>query len=76
MLQEELHETIKNFPDFPSKGILFRDILPVLQKPKLYKKLIESMASKDFFNKAFYYSPSKRMTLQQMINHNWLKLST
>jgi len=52
MLQEELHETIKNFPDFPSKGILFRDILPVLQKPKLYKKLIESMASKDFFNKA------------------------
>jgi len=31
---------------------------------------------KDFFNKAFYYSPSKRMTLQQMVNHNWLKLST
>ena len=31
---------------------------------------------KDFFIKAFYYSPSKRMTLQQMINHNWLKLST
>ena len=31
---------------------------------------------KDFFHKAFYYTPSKRMTLEEMSNHNWLKLST
>ena len=31
---EDLKKWIKNYPDFPSKGILFRDISPLLAEPK------------------------------------------
>jgi len=31
-----LKEAIRNIPDFPKPGILFRDITPVLQNPDLF----------------------------------------
>ena len=31
---EDLKKWIKSYPDFPSKGILFRDISPLLAEPK------------------------------------------
>jgi len=46
MFIEDLKNTIKEYPDFPSKGILFKDIMPILQKPKLYSELISFMSSK------------------------------
>ena len=30
---EDLQKWIKSYPDFPSKGILFRDISPLLAEP-------------------------------------------
>ena len=30
---EDLKKWIKSYPDFPSKGILFRDISPLLAEP-------------------------------------------
>ena len=30
---EDLQKWIKNYPDFPSKGIVFRDISPLLAEP-------------------------------------------
>ena len=40
---------IKNTPDFPKPGIIFRDILPILKEPKVFRNLIEKMSSSDFF---------------------------
>ena len=36
-----LKELIRDIPDFPKKGILFKDITPVLQNPKAFQKLID-----------------------------------
>ncbi len=39
-----LKEAIRNIPDFPKPGILFRDITPVLQDPALFRKVIDAFA--------------------------------
>ena len=38
----DFHKWIKSYPDFPSKGILFRDISPLLAEPEALKLLKES----------------------------------
>tara|TARA_B100000886_G_scaffold338003_1_gene299912 strand:+ start:298 stop:816 length:519 start_codon:yes stop_codon:yes gene_type:complete len=52
MSNDFLYELIKTYPDFPKKGILFRDILPILEDPKAYKYLIERMSNNSFYNNA------------------------
>lgn len=50
MPEDNLFENyIKNYIDFPKKGILFKDISPILQDPKIFKKLIENMSSAKLF---------------------------
>lgn len=39
-----MKELIRDIPDFPSPGILFRDITPVLQDPKAFGEVVSSMA--------------------------------
>jgi len=39
-----LAECIRNIPDFPKKGILFRDITTVLNNKQAYKKSIDDLA--------------------------------
>ena len=34
MLTERLKNTIKDYPDFPKKGIVFKDLTPVLIDPE------------------------------------------
>jgi len=41
---EELLEKIRNIPDFPKKGILFRDITPLLQDAIFFRKAIDLLA--------------------------------
>ncbi|MBT3393454.1 MAG: adenine phosphoribosyltransferase [Elusimicrobiaceae bacterium] len=50
MNTEELKKSIRDIPDFPKKGILFRDITTLLKDAKVLKETIELMA-KDFRNK-------------------------
>ncbi|KAK6454610.1 adenine phosphoribosyltransferase [Scheffersomyces xylosifermentans] len=38
----ELKANLKQFPNFPSEGILFEDFLPIFTKPDLFKKLVEA----------------------------------
>ena len=38
-----MKNTILNVPDFPKKGILFRDISPLLASPKDFQKAIDGM---------------------------------
>lgn len=41
-LAQELSLSLRKFPDFPSKGILFEDFLPIFEKPELFRKLIKA----------------------------------
>ena len=42
---KDILNCIDNYPDFPNKGIIFKDIFGVLQEPNLFKSLIQKMAS-------------------------------
>ncbi|ONI45787.1 adenine phosphoribosyltransferase [Candidatus Epulonipiscium fishelsonii] len=39
-----MQDLIRDIPDFPYEGILFRDITPLLQNPEGLKKAVDSMA--------------------------------
>lgn len=41
-LATELKANLKQFPNFPSEGILFEDFLPIFTKPDLFNKLVEA----------------------------------
>ena len=42
----DLKKIIRNFPDFPVKGILFRDITPLLKDPKILDYVVTHLAEK------------------------------
>ena len=42
-LKEKLKNAIDSYKDFPEKGILFRDLLPVLQDVELFESLTKEM---------------------------------
>ncbi|MEM2121799.1 MAG: adenine phosphoribosyltransferase [Candidatus Woesearchaeota archaeon] len=44
MKVEELKKYIRNIPDFPKKGIIFRDITPLLKNPSAFNYVINSFA--------------------------------
>ena len=39
----KLHKSLRQFPDFPSPGILFEDILPLFSDPTLHETLIRAL---------------------------------
>ena len=41
-----LEDHIREIPDFPKKGILFKDIMPLLQSPDAFRTAIEALAAK------------------------------
>lgn len=52
MLEERLKNSIKDYVDFPKKGIVFKDINPIIADPELFSDLIEKIANYSFFNEA------------------------
>lgn len=42
-LRGELKAGLRQFPDFPSPGILFEDIMPLFANPKLHNSLIDAL---------------------------------
>ncbi|MCJ1251326.1 adenine phosphoribosyltransferase [Trapelia coarctata] len=42
-LKIRLQSSLRQFPDFPSKGILFEDILPIFADPHLHQDLIRAL---------------------------------
>lgn len=44
MTPAEILTYIRNVPDFPKKGILFKDITTALEEPEVYKAIIDNMA--------------------------------
>ena len=49
---EKLLELIESHKDFPKKGIEFKDVLGILQEPKIFKELIITMASSEIIKNA------------------------
>ncbi|GMM51494.1 adenine phosphoribosyltransferase [Starmerella bacillaris] len=42
-VQKELKKVIAVYPDFPKKGILFEDILPIFQNPDVFRIMIDAL---------------------------------
>ena len=45
-MNNQLRSAIRDVPDFPIKGILFKDITPVLQDGKLFRLAIDTIADR------------------------------
>ena len=43
---EAIKSAIRSIPDYPKKGILFRDITTLLQDAELFSEVIEIMAER------------------------------
>ncbi|WP_018970762.1 adenine phosphoribosyltransferase [Rubritalea marina] len=42
-MPDSLTQAIRNVPDFPSPGIQFKDITPILSNPALFQQAVDSM---------------------------------
>jgi len=40
--QEEIKQAVRTVENWPEDGVMFRDIMPLLQNPKIFRKLIDS----------------------------------
>ena len=49
---KKLLELIETYKDFPKKGIEFKDVLGILQEPKIFKELIQIMASSEIIRES------------------------
>tara|TARA_A100001388_G_scaffold263916_1_gene234741 strand:+ start:309 stop:821 length:513 start_codon:yes stop_codon:yes gene_type:complete len=49
---EILKEYIDTYKDYPKKGIEFKDVLGIIQEPKIFKELILEMASSQIIKNA------------------------
>ena len=45
---DQLKTLISSYKDFPKKGIVFRDVLEILQDPIIFNELIKNMSNFDF----------------------------
>ena len=46
MISTKLDNAVRNIPDFPKPGILFKDITPILKDPKLCTAVIDEFVSR------------------------------
>ena len=49
---KELVDLIKTYKDFPKKGVDFKDVLGIIQDPKVFSEIILSMSSSQIVKKA------------------------
>ncbi len=45
-IAEKLNSAIRDIPDFPKPGIVFKDITPVLSDPKLVREIVDWLVQK------------------------------
>ncbi|MCE5300857.1 MAG: adenine phosphoribosyltransferase [Spirochaetia bacterium] len=45
-MEKELKKAILDVPDFPKKGIIFKDLTPVFKDKKVFKKLIDTLGKR------------------------------
>lgn len=44
-MEERLKNVIRDFPDYPKPGIVFKDITPILRDVNLYREVVEAFVS-------------------------------
>ena len=49
---KRIDELIDTYKDYPKKGIAFKDVLGIIQEPKVFKELILKMSSSQIIEKA------------------------
>ena len=52
MFSEKLKSKLKDYPDFPKKGIVFKDICLILSSPDIFNELIENMSKRNIYQNA------------------------
>jgi adenine phosphoribosyltransferase len=45
-LEEEIKSVIRDVPDFPKEGIMFKDITPIMLNPQLSNKILDALEEK------------------------------
>jgi len=45
-MSEKLKAAVRDVPDFPIKGILFKDITPILKDPQLFRLAVDTFADR------------------------------
>ena len=45
-IEEKLRSAIRDVPDFPKEGIVFKDITPVMSDPQLMKDVVHALSEK------------------------------
>jgi adenine phosphoribosyltransferase len=43
---QKIRAAIRDVPDFPKPGILFKDIMPMLQRPELFRAVVDTFAKR------------------------------
>jgi adenine phosphoribosyltransferase len=43
---QKIKAAIRDVPDFPKPGILFKDIMPMLQRPELFRAVVDTFANR------------------------------
>lgn len=43
MIADKIKNTVRDIPNFPKEGVVFRDITPVLKDPELCEEIVEEM---------------------------------
>ena len=49
---KNLQEFITTYRDYPKKGIEFKDVLGIIQEPKIFQELISKMSSSQIIKNA------------------------
>jgi adenine phosphoribosyltransferase len=44
MIAQQIKSAIRDIPDFPKQGIIFKDITPILKDPQLCKRIVDAFA--------------------------------
>ena len=52
MENEKLIDLIETYPDYPKKGVQFKDVLGIIQEPEIFKALILKMSSSQIIQNA------------------------
>ena len=55
-LKERIAEKIISIPDYPVKGIVYRDIMPVISDGPLFRNIPESVKETPCFSHYCYYA--------------------
>ena len=42
-IEEKLKEAIRDIPNFPKEGIMFKDITPIMMNPKLSNEVVDEL---------------------------------